>query len=112
MTAAALQRPGGFAWWYLDLVDDNGYGLVLIWAWGLPFLPGLARDARRGQPSLPRERPAISFALYEGGRCTCYLLQEAPAAAASSTASAATASAVSSCVDLFFFEEIRGRSEL
>jgi hypothetical protein len=80
---AALQRPGGFAWWYLDLVDDNGDGLVLIWAWGLPFLPGLARDARRGQPSLPRDRPAISFALYEGGRCTCYLLQEAPAAAAS-----------------------------
>ena len=74
----ALERPGGFAWWYLDLVDAKGDGLVLIWAWGLPFLPGLARDARRGQPTLPRDRPAVSFALYERGRCTCYLLQEAP----------------------------------
>lgn len=72
----ALLRPGGFAWWYVDLVDEKGDGLVLIWAWGLPFLPGLARDAREGRPTLPRARPALSFALYEGGVCTCYLLQE------------------------------------
>lgn len=79
----ALERPGGFAWWYLDLVDAQGDGLVLILAWGLPFLPGLARDARRAQPRLPRARPAVSFALYEGGRCSCYLLQEAAPDAAS-----------------------------
>ena len=37
-----LDVAGGFAWWYLDLVDERGDGLVLIWSFGLPFLPGYA----------------------------------------------------------------------
>ena len=73
---AILSSPGGFAWWYVDLVDDRGDGLVLIFSWGLPFLPGLARAARDGAPTRPAERPALCFSLYEGGRCTAYLLQE------------------------------------
>jgi len=63
-------EPGGFCWWYLDLTDEAGNGLVLIWALGLPFLAG----SRRGLPA--RSRPALNLALYRGGRCDLYLLQE------------------------------------
>lgn len=65
----ALQSPGGFVWWYVDLIDAEGRGLVLIWSFGLPFLP----DARRAD--LPLSRPSLSLALYEGGRACFYLLQ-------------------------------------
>lgn len=72
----ALSAPGGFAWWYLDLVDDQGSGLVLIWSFGLPFLPG-----SRKRP-LARLRPALNVATYVGGKPDFYLLQEYPEDAA------------------------------
>lgn len=76
--ALALAAPGGFAWWYADLVDDEGRALVLIWSFGLPFLPGSRARA------LPMDRPAVALATYEGGHCSFYLLQTyAPHAAAS-----------------------------
>jgi len=64
-----LDAPGAFAWWYADLIDAEGRGLVLIWSFGLPFLTG----SRTCAPA--RERPAVSLALYEGDRSICYLLQ-------------------------------------
>lgn len=69
----AVRHPGGFAWWYLDLVDAQGDGIVLIWSFGLPFLPGIRRT--RGPPLA---RPAVSLAIYKGGRERFYLLQELP----------------------------------
>lgn len=70
----ALQRvlasKGGFAWWYVDLVDDDGNGAVLIWFYGLPFLPG----ARLNPP--PSARPGINLVTYEAGRPTGYVLQQ------------------------------------
>jgi hypothetical protein len=67
--ATLMQCPGGFAWWYVDLVDREGRGLVLLWSFGLPFLPG-----SRQRPT-PSHRPSVSLALYEHGRNTFYLLQ-------------------------------------
>lgn len=67
--AGLLDAPGGFAWWYADLIDAQGRGMVLIWSFGLPFLNG---SRSRG---LPRERPAVCLALYEAERTVCYLLQ-------------------------------------
>ncbi len=75
-SADALHRPGAFLWWYLDLIDERGDGLVLIFSWGLPFLPGLAAAARDGQATPPAARPSVCFSLYEGGKTTFYLLQE------------------------------------
>ena len=69
-----LDVPGAFVWWYVDLVDGNGDGLVLIASWGLPFLPGLLDAARRGRPEAPRGWPALSLAVYRGGACAFYLL--------------------------------------
>lgn len=63
-----LATPGAFAWWYLDLVDEDGDGFVLIWSFGLPFLPGAPRK--------PAERPSLNLAIYESGRLSFYLLQE------------------------------------
>ncbi|MBI4952488.1 MAG: hypothetical protein HY908_10680 [Myxococcales bacterium] len=71
---SSLTTPGGFAWWYCDLVDAAGDGLVLHWSFGLPFLPGA-----RARPE-PRERPALSVAVYRGGRTSYYALCELPPA--------------------------------
>jgi carotenoid 1,2-hydratase len=66
----SLQTPGGFVWWYADLVNERGDGCVLIWSFGLPFLPG-----SRTKP-VARSRPALHFAYYKGGREQFYLLSE------------------------------------
>ncbi|GAB4198537.1 MAG: hydroxyneurosporene dehydrogenase [Sandaracinaceae bacterium] len=79
---SVLTAPGGFAWWYLDLVDRGGNGAVLIWSFGLPFLPGYLGRARGGAPERPVDRPSLSVAVYEGGRQSFYLLAEERAHAA------------------------------
>jgi carotenoid 1,2-hydratase len=71
-----LTAAGGFAWWYVDLVDRRGDGLVLIWSFGLPFLPGYAAASRRGQPQRPADRPSLNLVLYRRGKPAFYLLQE------------------------------------
>ena len=72
---ATLDTPGGFLWWYLDLVDDDGNGMVLIYSFGLPFLPGITAAARAGSPALPSETPAVNVVVYRNGRPDFYLLQ-------------------------------------
>ena len=76
--AEHLTAPGGFAWYYLDILAPDGDGLVLIWAYGLPFLPGYAAAARRGRGELPLARPSLNLATYRRGRPDLYLLQEHP----------------------------------
>jgi hypothetical protein len=68
--ANIMHNPGGFRWWYVDLVNDRGDGVVLIWSFGLPFLPGI-----RDRP-IPRARPAVNIAVYREGRTAFFLLQE------------------------------------
>jgi hypothetical protein len=79
-----LDAPGGFVWWYADLVSPAGDGAVLIWAYGLPFLPGYADAARRGAAQRPGERPSLNLAVYRRGVPDFYLLQEYPAGGAPS----------------------------
>lgn len=79
---AVLRSPGGFLWWYVDVVTPRGDGAVLIWSWGLPFLPGYAASARAGSAQHPADRPSVNLAVYRGGRPDFYLLQELPADAA------------------------------
>lgn len=68
--SSALDKPGAFCWWYADLTDSQGSGCVLVWSFGLPFLPG----SRKQMQAL--SRPAVHVALYEQGRPLIYLLQE------------------------------------
>ena len=75
-----LRAPGAFAWWYADLVTPEGDGAVLIWSYGLPFLPGYADAARRGAPERPVDRPSVNLAVYRRGAPAFYLLQEHPPA--------------------------------
>jgi carotenoid 1,2-hydratase len=65
---AMLRAPGGFTWWYADLVDGEGRAFVLIVAYGLPFLPGYVSAARSGHPELPLDRPSIVLSAVEDGR--------------------------------------------
>ena len=57
-----LDTPG-FAWWYLDVVDAEGTGLVLIWSFGLPFLPDpVARAGDRLDLPSPRDPKGVHAA--------------------------------------------------
>lgn len=76
---SVLHRPGGFTWFYVDLIDDRGQGATVIWSWGLPFLPGYAGAAREGRPQLPIARPSVNIVVYGEGRERFYLLSELPA---------------------------------
>ncbi len=71
-----LDAEGGFLWWYVDLVDPDGNGLVLIWSYGLPFLPGYASAARRNQAPPASQRPSLTLSTYKEGELDFYLLQE------------------------------------
>jgi hypothetical protein len=76
LSRSLLDRPGGFAWWYLEILDEAQSGLVLIWSFGLPFLPGYAASERRGAPEAPRDRPSLNLAVYERGRPRFWVLRE------------------------------------
>ena len=75
---AVLHSAGGFTWFYVDLVDDDGNGATVIWSWGLPFLPGYAGAARAGRAQLPIDRPSVNVVVYQDGRERFYLLSEIP----------------------------------
>jgi len=77
---SVLDCPGGFTWFYADLIDERGWGATVIWSWGLPFLPGYARAARAGHPELPLDRPSVNIVVYGDGRERFYLLSELPRA--------------------------------
>jgi len=62
--------PGGYAWWYVDaLSDDGAFGLTLIAFLGSVFSPYYAWARRRGAAN-PLEHCALNVALYgpRGGR--------------------------------------------
>ena len=71
-----VERAGGFAWWYADIVDDHGNGAVLIWSWGLPFLPGLLDATRQGKAQAAAGWPSLNVAFYRDGKQEYYLLQQ------------------------------------
>ena len=75
LTQDLLQHPGGFTWWYVDALDERLNGMVFIWSFGLPFLPGYLQAARQGRPQIPAEHPSLNIALYRDGRPCFYLLQ-------------------------------------
>lgn len=70
-----LQSKGGFAWWYLDAIDAQGDGLVCIWSFGLPFLPGYLSAARAGRAPAAGDRPSVNLVVYRDGRPVSYTLQ-------------------------------------
>ncbi|MFV8751680.1 carotenoid 1,2-hydratase [Nannocystaceae bacterium ST9] len=62
-------RPGGYAWWYVDALSDEGdYGLTLIAFVGSVFSPWYARERRvmraGGAPADPERHCAINVAIY------------------------------------------------
>ena len=73
---SALNSKGGFTWWYLDLIDKHGNGAVIIWSFGLPFLPEYASKARNGVAVEAKTRPSLNISLYQNFKPSFYLLQE------------------------------------
>jgi len=73
-SASTLDIPGGFVWWYADAIDAKGDGLVCIWSWGLPFLPGDRAARLRGRPPRPRERPSFNLVIYRSHQPVSYHL--------------------------------------
>jgi hypothetical protein len=72
----AMSAPGGFVWWYVDMLDAQGNGVVLIWSYGLPFLPGYTQAARSGQAPPAQQRPSLNVVVYQRARVVYYSLQE------------------------------------
>lgn len=70
-----LDSRGGFAWWYLDWIGPDGTSLVLIPSFGLPFLPGYASAARRGEAPTAGALPSLSVAVSRRDHSSFYLLQ-------------------------------------
>lgn len=63
-------RPGGYAWWYVDAVSDDGaHGLTIIMFVGSVFSSRYAQARRRGDAEAERFC-AVNVALYDlqGGR--------------------------------------------
>lgn len=73
---SVLDAPGGFAWWYAEVMSDTGDGCVLIWSFGLPFLPDWESKVRQGHGERPRRRPSLNVAVYRGGSPIGYVLHE------------------------------------
>ena len=71
-----MSAPGGFVWWYVDMLDAQGNGVVLIWSYGLPFLPGYTQAARSGQAPPAQQRPSLNVVVYQRARVVYYSLQE------------------------------------
>jgi carotenoid 1,2-hydratase len=62
--------PGGYAWWYIDALSDDGrHGLVLIAFVGSVFSPYYARARGRAPGGLadPQQHVAVNVALYTPG---------------------------------------------
>lgn len=60
-------KPGGYCWWYLDgLSDDGRYGITLIAFVGSVFSPYYAWARRRGAAD-PTNHCALNVALYATG---------------------------------------------
>ena len=60
-------RPGGYAWWYLDAVSDDGaIGLTIIVFVGSVFSTRYAR-ARRAGAGDPERHCAVNVAIYPRG---------------------------------------------
>ncbi len=71
---AWLDTPGAFLWWYVDALDAQGDGLVCIWSWGLPFLPGDRAARRHGPGPTPADRPSFNLVAYRRHRAVSYTL--------------------------------------
>lgn len=71
-----LDHAGGFLWWYAEARNEAGDGIVLIWSYALPFLPGLASAARAGDRTPIGQRPSVNVAVYRAGALDGYWLEE------------------------------------
>jgi len=61
-------KPGGYAWWYVDALSEDGrHGLTVIAMIGSVFSPYYAWARRRGNPD-PLNHCGLNVALYSKGR--------------------------------------------
>jgi carotenoid 1,2-hydratase len=73
----ALRACGGFTWWYAEILDHaHDRAVVVIWSFGLPFLPGYASRERKGTAPSARTLPSVNVVAYERGREVFYLLHQ------------------------------------
>lgn len=70
-----VTSPGGFAWWYAEVSDGRGNGVVVIWSFGLPFLPQGGGGSQQSRAE-PLSRPSVNVAVYRDGAEAMYALHE------------------------------------
>ena len=67
-----MQTVGSFSWWYVDLVDFEGNGAVLIWFAGLPFLP------LKSLKKIPKNLSGLTVSVYRNHKLDFYAFQTYP----------------------------------
>ncbi len=75
--------PGGYAWWYIDALSDDGeQGLTIIAFVGSVFSPWYARERKAmlagGPPAQPERHCAINVALYRARGRDAWAFTEHP----------------------------------
>ncbi len=71
-----VEKRGAFLWWRLDVLGEGGNSLVLMWSYGLPFLPGYLTSCRDHDPPPPSLRPSLKVVIHRNRKPTFRTLQE------------------------------------
>jgi len=70
---------GGYAWWYVDAVSDDGNrALAAIFFIGSVFSPSYAAACRRGPAPPAEDYLGVNLALYDRGRRVAWVMSEYP----------------------------------
>jgi carotenoid 1,2-hydratase len=69
--------PGGYAWWYIDAISDDGeHALTAIYFIGSVFSPSYAGRARRGERVAAEQHLGVNLALYRRGKRIAWVMSE------------------------------------
>ena len=68
-------RPGGYAWWYVDVSDERYTLTVILFAGGV-FSPAYAARVRGGADDSGLLHPAVHAVLLDGDRTRAWVMNE------------------------------------
>lgn len=73
----SVPEPGGYEWWYFDLLSENGYSAVIIFYNGNPFSKRYIKSLEQNTGKDGSSFPAVSVSVYKEGRPLYYGFEEA-----------------------------------
>lgn len=74
-----VEADTAFSWGYVDVIDAEGNGVVIIWGFANPFVPGTLSRFRKDSRPAAADEPSLCVSVYERGRSVFYLVRKLPA---------------------------------